>query len=375
MVNSTAIGGGVAECLKRVVPLLNDLEIPTKWEVMRGEDDFFVVTKAIHNALHGEPLEVTSKMWEVFQENTDFNAFQMSFDEDIIVVHDPQPLGLIKMKRDRGGKWVWRCHIDISRPDQRVWDYLRRYVMEYDASIFSSPTFAQKLPIPQYMIFPSIDPLAEKNRDIPPEFVDKTLERFGIDKNRPIITQISRFDRLKDPLGVIKAYKMAKKHGDSQLVLAGGGAADDPEGAQVLQEVKETASEDPDIHVIELPPFSDLEINALQRASTIILQKSLREGFGLTISEALWKKKPVIASDVGGIPVQVIHNLTGLLVHSIDGAAYYIRYLLRNPDFARKLGENGHEYVKGRFIVTRNLMSYLSLFIAMDHPGERIIYL
>jgi trehalose synthase len=245
----------------------------------------------------------------------------------------------------------------------------------YDAALFSSPRFSKRLPIPQFLFFPSIDPLSDKNRELEPKFIDQVLERYHIPRDKPIITQISRFDHLKDPLGVIKAYRMAKRHIDSRLVLAGGGASDDPEGETVLNEVRTEADGDSDIHILLLPPTSSLEINALQKASTIILQKSIREGFGLTVSEAMWKKKPVIGSAVGGIPAQIIPNLTGVLVHSIEGTAYQIRYLLSHPDVARKLGEYGHEYVKEEFLITRNLRRYLSLFHVLSRPGERIIHL
>jgi trehalose synthase len=263
-------------------------------------------------------------------------------------------------------RWVWRCHIDLSHPSREVWEFLRPYVEKFDAAVFSSPAFSQSLGIPQYLIYPTIDPLADKNRELEPEFIGGVLERFGIDARRPILTQISRFDRLKDPLGVIQAYKLVRRHNDCQLVLAGGGANDDPEGEVVLNEVKAAAEGDPDIHLLNLPPWSHLEINALQRASTIVVQKSVREGFGLTVSEALWKRKPVVASAVGGIPTQVIHKLTGMLVHSVEGTAYQIRFLLSNPAIARKLGENGHEHVKENFLITHNLKRYLLLFLILQ---------
>jgi len=238
-------------------------------------------------------------------------------------------------------------------------------VEKYDAALFSAPSFTQGLPIPQFLFYPAIDPLSDKNRELEPEFIQNVLERFGIDPARPILTQISRFDRLKDPVGVIQAYHRVRKYLDCQLVLAGGGATDDPEGEIVLREVQEAAGTDPDIHILNLPPWSHLEINALQRASTIVIQKSLREGFGLTVSEALLKKKPVIASAVGGIPFQVIHKVTGLLVQSVDGAAYQIRFLLSNPDIARKFGENGYEHVKENFLLTHNVKRYLVLFLRL----------
>lgn len=369
MVNSTAMGGGVAEILNRLVPLMGDAGVATRWEVITGGDDFFEVTKGFHNALHGVPYEAGPKVFEIFQLYQQQNLSQMNFEEDFVVIHDPQPIGLVAAREQRPGHWVWRCHIDVSRPHPQVWDFLLDYIRRYDAMMISSPSFTRPLPIPQYLFYPSIDPLAQKNQELEEEFIAQTLERFSINPKRRILTQISRFDRLKDPIGVIRAYKLVRKYADCQLVLAGGGAKDDPEGGQVLAEVREAAGNDPDIHILELPPWSALEINALQQASTILIQKSLQEGFGLTVTEGLWKKKPVVASAVGGIPLQVIHKLTGLLAHSIEGTAYQIRYLLSNPAIAQRLGENGHEHVKENFIITRNLKRYLLLFLSLSRAA------
>ena len=375
MVNSTSMGGGVAEMLAKVVPMFNEVGIKTTWKVIKGNDKFFAVTKTFHNALHGLQADITKDMLETFKEVTDANAAEMSFGEDVVVIHDPQPAGLIKNRNKEKSKWVWRCHIDVSRPDMRVWDFLSEYINQYDASIFSSPSFAKTLPIPQYLIHPAIDPLADKNKDISDSTIDRTFRKYNIPRDKPIITQISRFDRLKDPVGVIESYKMAKRHVNCQLVLAGGGATDDPEAEDVLKSVKQHASDDPDIHILELPPFSDLEINALQRGSNIIVQKSLREGFGLTVTEGLWKGKPVIGSDVGGIPLQIRHNLTGALVHSIEGCAYQIRYLLSNPEFAERLGQIGKELVREKFLITRIIKNYLLLMHALDNPDHNVIEL
>ena len=278
-------------------------------------------------------------------------------------MHDPQPVALIEGRRGRAGHWVWRCHIDLSHPDPAVWEFLAPWVDRYDAAIFSASEFARELSLPQYLFYPSIDPLSDKNRLLDPPFVRTVLERFGVDPARPILTQISRFDRLKDPVGVVRAYRSVKRYHDCQLVLAGGGANDDPEGSEVLEEVRQEAAGDPDIHILELPPTSPLVINALQRASTIVIQKSLREGFGLTVAEALWKKKPVVASAVGGIPAQVIHKHTGMLAHSVEGTAYQLRYLLTYPDLAARLGEQGHEHVREQFLITGKVKRYLSLFL------------
>jgi trehalose synthase len=374
MVNSTAVGGGVAEILNRLIPLLNDLGIPTQWTVMKGGEDFFEVTKLIHNALHGEALSFIPRMKGIFLEVSRENLRYIDLEQDVVVIHDPQPMVCIEGKDRSHAKWVWRCHIDVSNPNEEVWDFLKGYVEQYDVALFSSPRFSKRLTIPQFLFFPSIDPLSDKNRELDPEFIDQVLERYHIPQDKPIVTQISRFDRLKDPIGVIKAFRMAKRYVDCRLVLAGGSASDDPEGEEVLDEVRNEAAGDSDIHILLLPPTSSLEINALQTASTIVLQKSIREGFGLTVAEALWKRKPVIGSAVGGIPTQIIPNLTGVLVHSIEGAAYQIRYLLSYPDVAKRMGDYGHEFVKEKFLITESLRRYLLLFHVLFHPGERIIY-
>ncbi len=375
MVNSTSVGGGVAEMLHRVVPLFNELGIKVKWEVIKGCGEFFNATKAFHNALHGKDIEIRPEMFKVFEETNDGNAKNMSFNEDIVVIHDPQPAGLIQKKKESPAKWVWRCHIDTANPHPQVWKFLEKYINQYDASIFSAPSFAKELPIPQHMIYPAIDPFAEKNRVLTPGEIRSVIEKHNLPTDKPIITQISRFDYLKDPIGFLQTYKMVKKHHDCCFVYAGGAASDDPEGNAVLNELKEKSKNEKDFRILLLPPFSDFEINAIQRASTIVMQKSLKEGFGLTVTEALWKSKPVIASSVGGIPLQIIHNFTGILVHSVEGAAYQIRYLLNNPKVAQRLGKYGHEHVREKFLLTRNLRNYLLLFISLSHPGKEIISL
>jgi trehalose synthase len=361
MVNSTALGGGVAEMLNRLVPLLGELEVKTGWEVITGGNDFFEVTKAFHNALHGGEYTLVQEARDVFMRHTEQNRQRMSFDEDFIVIHDPQPAGLVASRNHDSNRWIWRCHIDLSNPNSDVWNFLRPMVERYDSAIFSSPAFARRLAIPQALFYPCIDPLSEKNKELDERYIQEVCDDFGVDRSRPIVTQISRFDRLKDPVGLVRACKMAKKYVDFQLVLAGGSASDDPEGAVVLREVMEAADEDPDIIILDLPPWSALEINALQRASTIIIQKSLKEGFGLTVTEGLWKAKPTIASAVGGIPAQVIDKLTGVLVHSVEGCAYQIRYLLTHPDFGLQLGRNGREHVKENFLMTTNVRRWLLL--------------
>jgi trehalose synthase len=361
-VNSTAVGGGVAEILSRFVPLAGELGVDIRWDVITGGIEFFEVTKAFHNALQGGAYNSRPEDFEIFRAHNELNRARMRMDGDFIVIHDPQPAGLIESRKNHSARWVWRCHIDLSQPNETVWNFLRTYVERYDAGIFSAPQFTRQLAAPQFLFYPPIDPLSDKNRELEPKEIEGVLEKFGIDPNRPILTQISRFDRWKDPIGVIRAYRIVRRYFDCQLVLAGGGATDDPEGAAVLAEVLGATDGDPDIHVLDLPPRSPVEINALQRSSTVIIQKSLREGFGLTVAEALWKRKAVVASAVGGIPSQVIHKHTGLLAHSVEGTAYQIRYLLSHPALAKKLGENGHEHVHEEFLVTTNLKRYLTLF-------------
>lgn len=374
-INSTFVGGGVAEILTRMIPLLQELEVNVSWSVIKGEEKFFDVTKKMHNALHGKQVEYTKDEIDIYLQTNEDNAKSLNLSSDIMFIHDPQPCALIKKKKTLGNKWIWRCHIDFSQPELFTWNFLKDYIEEYNVSVFSAPSFARELKIPQVLISPSIDPISDKNKELSDETIVSVLEKFNIDKNRPIVTQISRFDYLKDPVGVVKVFQIVKKYIDCQLVLAGGGADDDPEGAKVLAEVQEITANDPDIFLLLLPPSSDIEINALQRASTVVLQKSLREGFGLTVAEALWKSKPVIASAVGGIPLQISHKYSGLLTHTIEGTAFALKQLLQNPSYAAKLGENGRENIRRNFLITRHLRDYMLLFIYLLNKKEDIIFL
>ena len=254
MINSTAVGGGVAEILHRLIPLIEELGLSPRWDIVTGGEDFFAITKAFHNALHGGPYESRPQDFETFLNYSEQNRQRLQFDAELTVVHDPQPVALIGARPKEANHWIWRCHIDLSRPNAEVWNFLRPFVCRYDGALFSSPDFSRQLPIPQYLFFPCIDPLSEKNRELPRETVAATVDRFGIDARRPILTQISRFDRLKDPVGVVRAYHIVKRYADCQLVLAGGGASDDPEGESVLAEVRAAAAHDPDVHVLNLPP-------------------------------------------------------------------------------------------------------------------------
>jgi trehalose synthase len=375
MVNSTAVGGGVAEMLHRVVPLLNELGIETGWEVIKGGADFFDITKAFHNALQGKEEYFEQEVFKTYLAYNEMNYQEMSFDEDLIVIHDPQPAALINWQEKRKNKWVWRCHIDMSHPNQQVWNFLRSYVELYDAAIFSSPLFSPQLKIPQYRFYPAIDPLADKNRELDDDYIASVLEKYEIPRDKPIVTQISRYDPWKDPVGVIQAFKMARRHVDCRLLMVGDKAADDPEAEAILAQVNEAAGNDPDIKIIFLTHSIPTEINAFQRASDIVLQKSIREGFALTVSEALWKYRPVIGGAVGGIPAQIIHGYTGMLVHSVEGASLQIRTLLQQSELAKRLGENGHQRVKDEFLITILLKRYLLLLLALDHPEKSTVLL
>ena len=374
-VNSTPSGGGVAEILNRLIPLLNELGVDTRWDFIKGNTEFFDVTKKFHNVLHGRNDEVTDRDFAVFNDTSALNIEQMKIYGDIVFIHDPQPIALIRKKDELPGrKWVWRCHIDVSEPNKKVWEFLRGYIDRYDGIIFSSPLFSQKLPVKQFLVAPSIDPLSDKNRELPDDIIQSVLDKYKIKQDKPIITQISRFDRLKDPVGVVEMFKMVKKYIDCRLILAGGLASDDPEGIEVYEEVKEKMKNLSDVHLLLLP-HSDIEVNALQRASTIIVQKSLREGFGLTVAEALWKGKPVVASAVGGIPLQITHKYSGLLCYSVEGAAFAVKQLLNSPDYAAKLGVNGREHIRNNFLLTRHLKDYIMICLSLLNGGNDIVYL
>jgi len=360
-VNSTGTGGGVAEILKSLVPLFRDLGISCEWKVIRGTKEFFRITKSLHNSLQGMggKSRLTRDMAKEYQRVNRENAKRLGLGADVVVVHDIQPLPLVEAKGTN--KWVWRCHIDLSRPEREVWEFLHSYVASYDATIFSVPEFRQALSIPQYIIAPSIDPLSDKNRDLSPQKVRELYQKFRIPKGRPTLLQVSRFDPSKDPLGVIEAYRILKERMDCQLVLAGGGAEDDPEGSKILAKVMEETRDDPDIHILDLPPTSFLEINALQRGADVIIQKSLKEGFGLTVTEALWKEKAVVGGKVGGIKLQIRDGENGFLVSSVGEAAQRVEYLLKNPSQAQKMGKAGKKLVREKFLIARHLKDYLNL--------------
>jgi len=373
MVNSTKDGGGVAEILHRLVPLLNELGIETEWKTISGDKEFFNITKNIHNALQGQRICFTKQMLDYYLDVNKKNSENFEFNEDFVFIHDPQPLALIKYFNKNKSKWIWRCHIDLSKPDLKLWKFLKQYLLQYDASIFSIAKFSRVLPHPQYLVAPSIDPLSDKNRELSKEEIDKVVSSFQINLDKPIILQVSRFDRFKGPLGVIEAYRMVKKEINCQLILAGGEASDDPEGKIVFEEVLREAGDDPDIKVLLLKPNSNIEINALQRISDVVIQNSSKEGFGLVVTEAMWKGKPVVGGAAGGITIQIINHQTGFLIYSTEGAAFRIRYLLNRKHVSEKMGKLAKEYVLNNFLITRHLRDYLSIMIALENENKYII--
>jgi trehalose synthase len=378
-VNSTRVGGGVAEILNKLVPLMNDLDIETTWEVISGDPAFYQCTKSFHNALQGNSVEISENLLKAYEETNQRNMEQLKpklKDADLVIIHDPQPAPFLSMCTERTGKWIWRCHIDAGKPYRPVWKYLRKFVEGYDASIFSLLDFSQRLSHPQYLIAPSIDPLSDKNIDLKKSEINKVYDEFNIDPDRPLVSQISRYDRFKDPIGVIHAYKLAKQFiPDLQLVLAGGGATDDPEGETVLNEVYAATDKDEDVHVLLLPSDAHRTINALQRASDIVLQKSVREGFGLTVTEGMWKGKPVIGGNTGGIRLQVFNHHTGFLVDTPEGAALRMRYLFYNKEKLMEMGKKAHQFILENFLITRHLREYLTLMIAVLHGRQNRIEL
>lgn len=367
-VNSTSEGGGVAEILTKLIPFQRALDIDAHWRVIKGNPEFFECTKKFHNALQGSSTLLSDDLIATYEKTNAENAEILRNEleqADFVFIHDPQPAAMIRHITRRAGFWIWRCHIDVSHPYRAVWKFVRDIVSSYDASIFSLPEFAQKLPHPQFLVTPCIDPLSDKNIPLPRAEVDAVFDEFNLDPERPIVTQVSRFDRFKDPLGVIQACYIARRMAPLQLVLAGGGAEDDPESGTVLQEVEEAAAGDPDIRVLVLPPDAHRTINALQRASTLVIQKSLREGFGLTVTEAMWKKKPVIGGDTGGIRLQVVNHHTGFLVRTPEGAALRMRYLLHERERLKEMGEEAHHFVRQNFLLPRLVEGHLAIMLRL----------
>ena len=362
-VNASRYGGGSPEILSRLVPMLQDLGIDAAWEVIVGDPSFYAGVRAIEMALGGQAQPISETLARAY-EAAAATAAEFPLDADVVMIHDLAPLALVRHRPGRG-RWVWRCHADLSRAQRRAWHLVRRDLERYDAVVFSLPKFAQRVRIPILIIHPSLDPLSEKNRELSRAEVQQVLDRFGVPRDKPILLQVAPYTRGKDPLGVVRAYRLAKKYVDCRLVLAGGGAADNPEGSAVLAEIREAAARDPDIHALVLPPDAAQEINALQRAATIVVHKPLQEDFGLAAAEAMWKGKPVIGSLAGGIPAQVIVEVTGFTVNSVEGAAFRIRQLLQNPDLITRMGGAAREYVRRNFLLPRHLGDYMALLATM----------
>ncbi len=362
-VNSTKEGGGVAEILMRLVPLMRELGIKVDWKVIKGNKEFFRTTKKLHNLLH-LPQGDTLNSYDLvnYLQTTYENLREIDTENyDVVFIHDPQPMGLV-VKKLKGQRWVWRCHIDTSTPERRAWEFIEGFLNAYDAVVFHLPEFANKgIKIPTFIIPPSIDPLHHKNVELDAKRIEEVLEKLGINREKPVLLQVSRFDRLKDPLGVYRAYRIVKEKYDCCLVLAGSFAPDDPEGEEVYTEVINATAEDKDVYVLNLPPDSHIEINALQRHATVVLQKSIKEGFGLVVAEAMWKGKAVIGGNTGGIKSQIVEGITGYLVNTPEGAAYRAKQLLADSRLREQMGKRAKEYVRQRFLIPRHLRDYLLL--------------
>jgi trehalose synthase len=362
--NSTYQGGGVAELLVSLLPLMNDAGINADWRILHGHPDFFTITKKFHNALQGDAINLTPIKKRLYlQTNEDFSVYT-HINHDCVIIHDPQPLPLIMFYKRRQ-PWIWRCHIDLSNPNMELWEYLKQYIMKYDLMIVSNEKYLKdELPVEQRIIYPAIDPISPKNKELLETDIAKYLRKFNIPTDKPLITQISRFDKYKDPSGVINVYKKVKQVVDCRLVMCGSMAIDDPEGFRIYKELERKNKqliEQRDIIFITVE--NDILVNALQRTSAVIVQKSTREGFGLTVTEAQWKGKPVVSSNVGGIPIQIQNGVNGFLLEprDDDGFANRIIQILREPELSAHLGENARESVKQRFLITRLLIDYLDL--------------
>ncbi len=373
-VNATAFGGGVAEILGTLVPLMNDVGLEADWQVIKGADEFFNVTKAMHNSLQGMYYDWTPEMRETWLRYNRLNADLFDESYDFVVIHDPQPAAIPTFLEERtgrrDGKWIWRCHIDLTDAQVQVWDFLRPHVEKYDGAIFTLPEYVKgdlRGPV-VFSVPPAIDPLSPKNVDLPVEMADGILQRYGVDPKRPMITQISRFDPWKDPLGVIDVYRAAKaEFPDLQLVMVASMAGDDPEGWDWYERTVRRAGEDFDIHILSnLNGVGNIEVNAFQRSARVVIQKSVREGFGLVVSEALWKGRPVVAGNVGGIPLQIVNGETGFLVSSAKECVEKLLFLLHHREEADRMGVTGIEFVRDNFLTTRYLRDYLNIFCQLS---------
>ena len=379
--NATARGGGVAEILSSVVPLMNDIGVQTEWRIMEGAPEFYQVSKAMHNSLQGMEVSWTPEMWETWQRYNYRTAELMEGDYDFVVVHDPQPAGMLHYLKQAGSvsdgaRWIWRCHIDSTNAQQEAWSFLLPYLDDYGTAIFTLKQFVKRdLTGPRICVIPpAIDPLSEKNITISRDTVRQVLARFNVDPDRPMMLQASRMDTWKDPLGVLESYRLIKPSLPSlQLVFLVAIADDDPEGWAYIDQTAAAAGSDPDVHILPdiLNGIGEPEVNAFQSGAQVVVQKSIREGFGLAVSEALWKGRPVIGGRAGGIPLQVIHGKTGYLVRSPEECARWALHLLQDPDKADRLGLQGHEHVRKNFIVTRYVRDYLKIYRSLDRRRSK----
>ena len=354
-------GGGSTEILHTLVPMMADLGVEATWEITGGDPRFYATATALRAALDGAERVLTDEALEHYVEMNRVNAKKIELEADLVLAHDVQPATLVAHRTGQA-RWIWGCHFDSSRAQRRAWTFLRPYVNQFDGAVFSLPKFGRRLGIPKYVIAPSIDPLSEKNRDLTSREVTTILRGLGVEQDRPILLQVAPFTAAEDPLGVVNVYRMVRKHYNVRLILAGTSDAD-REGRDMLAELREAARQDPDILVLELPPDAHVQINALQRAATIVLQKSVHEGFGLGAAEAMWKGKPVVGGFAGGLTQQIIYDVTGYTVHSVEGAAFRLRHLLNNPELIARMGAAGREHVRRSFLVTRHLTDYMALLI------------
>jgi trehalose synthase len=364
-VSATAFGGGVSEILYTLVPLMRDVGLDCEWQVIYGREEFFNATKLMHNALQGSPQDLDEEQWEIWRQYNEMNARELSGGWDVCLVHDPQPAGLFQLVPEKARGWLWRCHIDLSTPNAATMDRLLPYIEHYPEALFHMAGYVPKgMNGNVNVVPPAIDPLMPKNMALSPEDAAYVCEQFGIDVNRPLICQVSRFDPWKDPLGVIDAYRLVKQQlPEVQLALVGSMASDDPEGWDYFNATIAHADGDPDVHILNnFNNVGAIEVNAFQSHADVVVQKSTREGFGLTVSEAIWKARPFIGGDVGGIPLQIQDGVTGFLVASVEDCAERALRLLHDPALGRSLGLRGKEHVRAHFLMPRYLRDYLRIF-------------
>lgn len=364
-INATPFGGGVAELLSREIPILKALKVHADWRIIHGDQEFFSITKSFHNAIQGQEFHLTDDIKHIYTQHNQKSAELLSSDYDVFIVHDPQPAALRYFNKNKGAKWIWRCHIDSSDPDMELWNFIKPYIEAYDAAVFTLEEFVPpdlNVNLVEY-ILPAIDPFSSKNMELPEDVYRNAVANSGIDMRRPLIVQVSRFDPWKDPLGVIQAYQLVKlERPDVQLAMVGSLAGDDPEGYQILSSVNAQSAKDPDIYVFtNLEGIGNMEVNAFQRSADVVIQKSIKEGFGLVVSEALWKETPVVAGNVGGIKMQIPDDMKGFLVSSVEGCAASLLRLLNDEALRKEFGEKGKEKVRKHFLYPRMIRDDLRL--------------